>query len=498
MEEIKLIGNVTTVPYDPCQNRGDFIAAVEVLLGFLEKDLIRAASSRYKQQRTSTPTCAGRVSPLIGSADLPNASVDQDQHSYGGLLVQTARVMEGLLHLVEEWVTSQVGPDSLSQPTRQCANIGSDGKFTREEGVALSDLVFGAYERTLAHQYQVTVRSGNFAHDIAFLSCMGTAIDATSAALRRQRREITSSRGGMAALHHMSVRPCFFRDQELISLAQEDGGLIQTSDEAVGRRTGEVGDGQCMQEGRVASTKLRDTTNPAATSYSSCLETILRMAVEADTVSWILRLYTRCGVAISASAEPHRRCVGGNSFEDVETEVASLQSPKETDGNLACCTTTREMLADILHSFLYAQSWISGLCTGEIDGLSQMGQAGVGSGGDVMSGTLDSPFGETVRLVLRTWNATEGSSRETVAIDQHAISLLGTSADDGNLLKLAVSGEWQRPEPRNVTDCNGLRVDLCFNSNKRKSAERCDLLELCFLQGLGRARIGASDNWMYS
>lgn len=401
---------------------------------------MHAASSRYEQPTVSTPNCAGQISPSAGLADLPNASMDQDQHGDGGLLVQAARVMESLLHLVEQWVASQGCPESLpsSQPTRRCTNIGGDGKYTREEGAALSNLVFGAYERSLAHQYGVTSRSGNVAHEVAFLSCMGVAIDVTSATLWKRRQETTSIRGGVAALQHMPVRPCFFGAQELISLVQEDEGLTQTSDGGGGQRYGEVGDCQRLQEGRVPPTELRDTINPAATSYSSCLETILRTAVEADTVSWILRLYTRCGVAISASAEPHRRCVGGNSFEDVGTEAASSQSPKERNDNLACFTATRELLADILHSILYAQGWINGLCVGGVDGPSQMGQVGVASDGDGMSGTLDSPFGETVRLVLRTWNATEESDRE-LAIDQHAMSLLGTSADNGNLLKLAVS-----------------------------------------------------------
>lgn len=408
---------------------------------------MRAASSGYKQTPRSTPACARRGSSVIGPADLPNASMGQDQHTHSGLLVQTARVMESLLHLVEEWVASQRCLESSSQPTRHCANIGGDGEYTREESAALSNLVFGAYERSLAHQYEVTARSGNFAHEVAFLSCLGTAIDATSAVLRRRRQETISSRGGVTALQHIPVRPCFFEAQELISLVQEDGGLLQTTDGGVARCAGEVSDCQRMKEGRVASTELRDTTNPAATSCSSCLETILRTAVEADTVSWILRLYTRCGVAISGSSEPHLRRLWGNSFEDIGTEVTSSQSPKERDDNLACLTATRELLADTLHSILYAQGWINGLFAGGVDGPSQTGHIGVGSGGDVMSATLDSPFGETVRLVLRRWNATEKNGREPVAIDQHAMSLLGTSADNGHLLKLAVSAERHRPEP---------------------------------------------------
>lgn len=438
-EETKPTDNVTTVPHDPHQDRAEFIGAVEVLLGYLEEDLRHAASSGYKQPAVSTPICVRQLFPVVGSADLLNSSMDQDQHGDGGLLVQTARVMESLLQLVEEWVASQGCLDSQSQPARHCANIGGGGKYTREEGIALSDLVFGAYSRTLTHQYEVAARSENFAHGIAFLSCMGAAIDATSAALRRRQQETTGSRGGMAAIQHMAVRPSFFGAEELISLVQEDGGFGQASVEGVSRGAGEVGDCQRMQEERVASAELRDTTNPSTTSYSSCLETILRTAVEADTVSWVLKLYTRCGIAISASAEPHLHSAGGSSFDGVQTGVTSSQSPKEMDDNVACFTTTRELLADILHSFLYAQGWVNGVCTGGVDDPSQMGHVGGGSGGDVVGDGLNSPFGETVRLVLRSWSSTGEGVREPVALDQYATSLLGTSADNGNLLKLVVS-----------------------------------------------------------
>lgn len=432
------------VPNNPHQDRGEFIGAVEALLGYLEEDLMHAASSVYNQPEISTPTCVERVSSLIGPADLPDASVEQDQHSDDGLLVETARVMESLLHLVEEWVASQGCLGSLSQPTRHCANIGGDGKYTREEGVALSDLVFGAYERSLAHQYELTARSGNFSHGIAFLSCMGAAIDATSAALRRRLEEATSSKDGMAALLHKSVRPFFFGAEERISLAQEDG-FVQTFDEDIDRGAGEASDCQGMQEERLASAELRDTVNPASASYTLCLETILKTAVETDTISWVLKLYARCEAAIYTSAEPHVHRMGGSGFDDVETEVTSSQSPTEVHDTLACFTTTRELLAEVLHSFLYAQGWINGLCAGGVDGLSQVDQVDAGSGvdgihPDATSASLDSPFGETVRLVLQSWNAAEESGRETMALDQHAISLLGTSADNGNLLKLAVSG----------------------------------------------------------
>lgn len=400
--------------------------AVEVLLDHLEEDVVRSACSDSQQECTSTSAAS---SSLIGSADQPRVGAwlnHPDRHDGGDLILQCTRVYESLLHTAEEWISSQgisVGGPSFQGLSR--------GYRRDEEGIALADLVFGAYERTLSCQCSLIARSENLVHDIAFLSCIGAAIDASSAVLffQNRRREeaaaaaassdksssckVGTAESSQSLLH---VRPSFVRAQELDLASVEFPGEGGPG----GLGGGDGGDGYGAQE---CLPIYGEVSTPA-----SCLETILSVTVEADLVSWMLDLYARCG--------------GGTSNDGTKPPSSQQTFEGSSDGDDgACGATTRELLVEVLQSFLHAQGWVNGLCVNGADRPLRNDEGG-GRGDGVVSGASNSTFGQTVRLVVQSWTTTvvNGNEEEvTTPLDQYAISLLGTTADNGDLCKLAAS-----------------------------------------------------------
>lgn len=336
-----------------------------MLLDHLEEDLACAAHSDPLQ----APVEAAASSPF-GSADQPTSCQHARRDDDGGLILQCARVYENLLHTAEDWVSSR---GTALGPSFQAAGRGFRDE---EDGEFLADLVFTAYECTLRYQCNLIARSENLAHDMAFLSCLGAAVDAASSVLfhKRRREEGSASAGGQY-------------------------GRVESSSQLLHVRPSFVG----AQEVDRTSIDIPGETGTAA----SCLQTVLRVAVEADVVSWMLDLHARCGSTEGFSGD---------------------------DGD-ACGATTRELLMEVLQSFLYAQGWVNGLCAHGADRPSHKGDC---SGGDdgMMSDRV-SAFGDTMRLVIQSWTA---SGEEIPSpLDQYALSLLGTNADNGDLCKLAVS-----------------------------------------------------------
>ncbi|CAN0375875.1 unnamed protein product, partial [Ectocarpus sp. 12 AP-2014] len=397
------------------KDRGKFLDAVKVLLGHLEEDLECAAClDSEKQQRQQQQ--AHMLSPGEGMCDKSGGGRSwpgqQEGHDDGGLVLQCARVYESLLHTTEEWVSSQgstVGGTSC-QASAAANRFGGGGRRgTRgEESVGLTDLVFGSYERTLSSQCNLISRSENLAHNVAWLSCLGAAVDATSAVLfyKRRREEAAASGGGtskngtMGSWQLLNVRPSFVKTQELDRDCVEFPGSGGS-----GASGGAVGSGE--QEYFIA---------PGVVSIpASCLETILKVVVEADVVSWMLDLYARCGGDTSA---------GGT------TTHSSQSSERSSDVVDAHGATTCALLMEVLQSLLHAQGWVNGVCPHGADRPSH----------EMECGGRGSMFGETVRLMLQSWTTRGVSGAEEVhmPLDQHVMSQLGKRADNGDLCKLVV------------------------------------------------------------
>ncbi|CAB1112422.1 unnamed protein product [Ectocarpus sp. CCAP 1310/34] len=334
----------------------------------------------------------------------------QEGHDDGGLVLQCARVYESLLHTAEEWVSSQgstVGGMSCQASANRFGGGGRRG--TRgEESVSLADLVFGSYERTLSYQCNLIARSENLAHDVAWLSCLGAAVDATSAVLfhKRRREEAaasggrTSKNGTMGSWQLFNVRPSFVNTQEL------DRDCVGFPGSGGSRASGgAVGGGE--QEYSIAPGEV---SIPA-----SCLGTILKMVVEADVVSWMLNLYARCG---------------GDRSSGGTTTHPSRSSEGSSDVVDAHGATTCALLMEVLQSLLHAQGWVNGVCA-----------HGAGRPSHEMEcGDRGSTFGETVRLMLQSWTTRGVSSGEEVhmPLDHFVMSQLGKRADNGDLCKLVV------------------------------------------------------------
>lgn len=383
-----------------------------MLLEHLEEDLECAAClDSQEQQRQQAQT----LSPGEGVCDQSGGgrpwSGQQEGHDDGGLVLQCARVYESLLHTAEEWISSQgstVGRPSIQVSAANRFGGGGRRGTRGEQSVSLADLVFGSYERTLSYQCNLIARSENLAHDVAWLSCLGAAVDATSTVLfhKRRREEAassgrTSKNGTMGSWQLLNVRPSFVNTQELVldCVGFPGGG-------GSGASGGTVGDGE--QEHSIAPGEV---SIPA-----SCLETILKVVVEADVVSWILDLYARCGGDTSA---------GGT------TTHSSKLSERSSDGEDTHGATTCALLMEVLQSLLHAQGWVNGVCAHGADRPSHKTECG-GRG---------STFGETVRLMVQSWIARGVSGAEEVhsPLDQHVMSQLGKKADNGDLCKLVVS-----------------------------------------------------------
>lgn len=348
-----------------------------MLLDQLEEDLARAAHSDSLQApaEAAAPSPSG---PAVPPATYRQQECRDDDDD---LIVQCTRVYESLLHMAEDWVSSQRGGAlGLGTPLQAAGRRfrrGEEGD--RKEGDFLPDLVFAAYTCTLRYQCILVARSQHLAHDVAFLSCLGAALDAASSVLlHKPRREEESAAAG------------------------SNSGRVESSSQRLRVRPSFVGVREVVDRTTAADA-------PAETSTTaSCLQTVLTVAVEADVVSWMLGLYARCGTERSSSS----------------------------DGGDACGATTRELLVEVLQSFLFAQGWANGLCAhGDPDSPSYKGDCLDGDGGVMNDGF--STFGDTVRLVIKSWSASGEGVPST--LDQYALSLLGTNADNGDLCKLAVS-----------------------------------------------------------
>ncbi|CBN76288.1 hypothetical protein Esi_0512_0006 [Ectocarpus siliculosus] len=348
----------------------------------------------------------------------------QEGHDDGGLVLQCARVYESLLHTAEEWVSSQgstVGGTSCQASAAAAAaaanRFGGGGRrgFRGEESVGLADLVFSSYERTLSYQCNLIAQSENLTHDVAWLSCLGAAVDATSAVLfHKRRREEAAARGGrtskngtMGSWQLLNVRPSFVNTQELDRDCS--GGS--------GASGGAVGGGE--QEYSIAPGEV---SIPA-----SCLETILKVVVEADVVSWMLDLYAQCG---------------GDTSSGGTTTHSSQSSERSSDVVDAHGATTCALLMEVLQSLLDAQGWVNGVCAHGADRPSY----------EMECGGRGPTIGETVRLMLQSWTTRGVSGAEEVhmPLDQHVMSQLGKRADNGDLCKLVwwYRGRYNRVEAK--------------------------------------------------
>ncbi|CAM9160635.1 unnamed protein product, partial [Scytosiphon promiscuus] len=385
LEELLASAAISTQPDMADKPRAIRLAAD--ILGLVASGDILLSKARQLRPAWSETISTGVSAPLpIESADQLSAG-EKELHSVtGDIILQCARIYESLLHMAEEWVSSREA--ALGRPSV-------------EEGVALADLVFGAYERTLPCQFDVVNSPGsrNLAHDVAFLSSMGAAVDAASAVLsckKRRREEAVGSgssksnscnRSGMPRpAPFLDARPSFIHVEELLDdfcAPAAEGSLL---------RAGEI-----------------DST-PA-----SCLQTVLRMTVERDIVSWMLDLYAQCG-----SATPDRAV-------DPRTSSQTFDG-----GNETCGATTRELLAEVLQSFLYAQGWVNGLRAHGLDCPPHTHERDDDNIGD-------STFGATVHSLLKSWVASGSTydGKTPLPLDQYVMSRLGTRADNGGLCKVA-------------------------------------------------------------
>lgn len=398
-----------------------------------------AARPEYQRADVSMP--AERTSSSIESGEQLElgAHLTRDHHRDGGFILQVLRVMENLLHITEEWMLSQEGCPGLSRAARRSGNGAVGGLDTGEDGIALANLVFGTYERTVRCQHNLVARSKHLAHSIAFMSCMGAAVDVTLAVAQKRGEEAANGKDDRGSLHPPHLRPSFLGAQKHMGIAHDHfgSGWLRA---VCG--TGLAGATHDVDNALLASMEPSATTDPAVAVSAACLEAILRMTVDEDIVSWLLDLHAQCDGGMTAGVEEHlhRR----SSVGSIAAEPPSSQSNERVNGDTACCTTPRELLAEVLQSLLYAQGWVSGLCTDAVNSPLHGRQHVIGNVADggrndnVIMGASDSTFGETICSVLQSWSATGGSGGDAMPMDQYIISLLGTSADNGDLCKVVV------------------------------------------------------------
>lgn len=341
--------------------------------------------------------------------------------------------MESLLFMADEWVLAQDYPGSCEEPRRfKSGAVG--GYDLREEGRILAEIVFSAYGRTLTYQHELVARSDKLTHGIAFVSCVGAAIDAASAVLHKQCGEAANK---AATLARVRVKPFFLRARGLMD-------FMQVNHSCPGRQNGteylaDDGSGTwgCLGDWAVEGERVA-LTDPTDKSAASCLETIFETTVNADMLSWLLNLYTRCRGTTTGRVDG--RHGGGSCGARRMAAEGAARSLQQSDDNNTHCDSPSELLAEVIQSLLYAQGWINGLCTHGVDRPVHARQGPVGSREDagrvsIMRDGMESTFSETARFVLESWTASRGKS---IPLDQHVLSLLGTSADNGQLCKLAV------------------------------------------------------------
>lgn len=422
------------------QDRSTFVEAVESLLDHIEMDLM--AEARGRHPRSSLP--------IISSSEERSCIASNDQQRFGalpgqeddggsgggdgdGLLgLQVNRVMESLFLLVaQEWVGPIGGlgaKNTAAGRHPRVRGVANEGTIL-EEALHLTDLVFRAYERTLVYQRALVARSEDIAHVVAFFSCMGAAVDTTSAVLRSRSLGIPNDRND--SMHALRLKPSFIEENELAGHVRNDE-KIQDDCLFEGASAGDIvcsGDsfrGPTEESENFTSTDRVDFSTSAAVS---CLETILSTTIEEDLVSWILVLYARCYDELS-------QCGDGR-----QTGRATSES---LDEDAEGCATASGVLAEVLLSLLCAHGCINGLYTDAVDDNPSLPTKDVVSDGqgesllDIIMGSAIATTREALSLMLRSWTHSCSEADET-SLDQHAMSLLGTSADNGNICKLVVS-----------------------------------------------------------
>lgn len=418
------------------QDRSTFLEAVESLLDHIEMDLMAETRGRHP------PTCL----PVISSSEDRSSCITSnfcalpgqddggsgDDAGDGVLVLQVNRVMESLFLLVaQEWVGSISGHGAKNTATGRrprVRGVANEGTIL-EEALHLTDLVFYAYERTLLCQRALVARSEDIAHVVAFFSCMGAAVDTTSVVLRSRSLEIPTGRN--ETMHALRLKPSFIGKSELaeplknVANIQDDcfieeesaGGIVFSGDSSRGP----------AEESKTFTSNGR--TDLSTSAAVSCLETILSTTIEEDLVSWMLVLYAQCRGELG-------QCVDGR-----QTGRATSES---LDEDAEGCVTARNVLADVLLSLLCAQGCVNGLYAGAVDDNPSLRAKDVVSDGqsesllDIIMGSAIAATREALCLVLRSWTHSCSEADET-SLDQHAMTLLGTSADNGNVCKLVVS-----------------------------------------------------------
>ena len=370
---------------------------------------------------------------------------DVDGGGGGDLLaLNVDRVMESLFLLIAQELDGSQGGNGSNHliGKRHRFRSVADDRTTSEEPYCLVNLVFRAYERTLPYLHALAARSEDFANVIAFVSCVGVAADAASAVLHNRLPRISSDcNDGRRALR---VRPSFVGESELAELFQ-DGHDLRSMQGSVHffkeMKADDIdySDDQPPAEKRPLL-ESADRADPATSAASSCLETVLRTAVQGNVISWILGLYARC------SDEVHQKSEGSKLGILNADSTDPCRMPKQSvDADAECCATAREVLGEVLESLLFAQGWVNGLYADvHSEGLSRTTKSAVddeqgdGRSDRVIRGAM-TPIGDALGSVLRSWRSSCGDGGETITLDHHALSLLGTSMDNGNVCKLVVS-----------------------------------------------------------
>lgn len=417
------------------QDRSTFLEAVESLLDHIEMDLMAEARGRHP------PPCL----PIISSSEERSSCVTsnfgalpgQDDGGSGGgagdglLVLQVNRVMESLFLLVaQEWVGPIGGhgaKNTAAGRRPRVRGVANEGTIL-EEALHLTNLVFCAYERTLVCQRALVARSEDIAHVVAFFSCMGAAVDTTSAVLRSRSLGIPNGRN--KTMYALGLKPSFIAESELAeplkNVEIQDDCLLEGVSAGGIVCSGDSSRGPAEESKTFTSNDRTDLSTSAAVS---CLETILSTTIEEDLVSWMLVLYAQCRDELGQCGDG--RLTGRATSESLDEDAEG-------------CVTARKVLAEVLLSLLCAQGCVNGLYADAVEDNPSLRAKDVVNDRqgenllDITMGSAIAATREALGLVLRSWTHSCSEADET-SLDQHAMTLLGTSADNGNVCKLVVS-----------------------------------------------------------
>lgn len=396
-------------------SRTSLIGAIKTLLDHLEEDLVCAARLRCQE---------ASLTPCVSEGDSP------DFTAHTSLYFQMARVMEYSLNIAQQWVLSQKKTSSLTiEHTRPLVGT-RDSRASREGSFVMADLVFGVFGRTLMYQLELAARSDNLAHSIAFVYCIGAAIDATSTVLHECCQEGRKGDGDRDSFRLSLIAPSFFSTEDLQDSAEAGGDRGPTSHPGGRDDTGAAS---------TASRSASHTDDPSVRASATCLKTILEVTVEADIVFWLLHLWKQCGTTTDGGIE--KSIHDGDADAESNSVLTSLGS----DENSSYLIATRESLVEVLRSLVYAQGWVNGMFTSEMDHSSCASRStsdrwgGRKRSNSVADETSSSALRETLRVVLQSWSTSSPGGCDAVPLDHHVVSLLGTSADNGDLCRLVVS-----------------------------------------------------------